>query len=330
MLISLFVGPPLMLGLGMATSMVAIVCLAPLVGAAYELYRPAVGAIVADLVSPVDRPRAYGLLYWAVNLGAAVAPVLAGFMARRSYLWLFVADAATTFLYGLIVWARVQETRPAVAPEGHRRGLAPVLADRLFMAFCGLSFVMAILFHQGWTSLSLYLAREGFSTSTYGSIVAVNGLLIILVQPFTGRMLARFDRGRVLVVAALLTGAGMVANALVRQAWQYGVAVAVWTLGEIASVPLTSAIAADLAPPDLRGRYQGVNWASWAVAGAVAPTLGAVVLGAGGVALWWWCGGVAAALAVAYRSFGRALREAAPARPMGTGVGGGAGAPARL
>jgi MFS family permease len=308
LLISLLVGPPLMLGLGLAHSITAIALLAALVGAVYELYRPAVGAMVADVVAAADRPRAYGHLYWAINLGAALAPVLAGLMARRSYLWLFAADAATTFLYGLIVLVLVPETRPRGVAGVRPPGLASLLADRLFLSFCGLTFVAAMLFNQGWTSLSLHLGSQGFSASTYGLVIAVNGVFIIALQPFAARLLGRFDRGRVLVGAALLLGAGLTANGLVERAWLYGVAVAVWTLGEIASMPLSSAIVADLSPADRRGRYQGMHSAAWGLGAAAAPTAGALLLGRGGGLLWWTCGAVAVALALGYRRFGDALR----------------------
>ena len=311
LLISLLVGPILMVALGLARSPVAIAVLALVVGSLYELYRPAVAAVVADVVPGLDRPRAYGLLYWAINLGAAVAPVVAGVMARRSYLWLFVADAATTFLYGLVVAAGVDETRPAVAPTDDRAaGLTPVLADRLFMAFSGLTFVTALLMVQGWTALSLYLAGRGLAASTYGLVIAVNGLVIIAVQPFATKALERHDRGRVLAAGALLLGLGLLGNALVHRPWLYAVAVAVWTLGEVATLPLASAIVADLAPAQLRGRYQGMHSTAWGVGAVAGSTSGALLLAGGGDRLWWLCGAIAAALAFGYRAFGRALLKA--------------------
>ena len=81
-------------------------------GLLYEMYRPVVSATVADLVRAADRPRAYGLIYWAVNVGASVASLLGGLIATRSYRALFVADAATTVLFGVILWAALPETRP--------------------------------------------------------------------------------------------------------------------------------------------------------------------------------------------------------------------------
>src|SRR5436190_7753168 len=111
----------LMLALGLARSTAAIVTLAPLLGFFSALPQPALQAAVADLVPADDRKRAYGLLYWAVNLGFAAASVLGGALAERHFGLLFVIDALTTFAYGVIVLVGLPETRPALAPD-HVRG----------------------------------------------------------------------------------------------------------------------------------------------------------------------------------------------------------------
>src|SRR4051812_37999794 len=77
--------------LGWLQAPVAIAAFVLLLGFVGECYRPAVSAAVADVVPPEDRPRAYGLIYWAVNLGFSIGLVLAGFLVRVSYSLLFVA-----------------------------------------------------------------------------------------------------------------------------------------------------------------------------------------------------------------------------------------------
>jgi MFS family permease len=309
MLVSLLGGPPLMVALGVSRSIGAIALLAPLVGAVYELYRPAVGAMVSDVVGSDQRLRAFGLLYWAVNLGAGIAPVLGGLLAHRGYEPLFVADAATTFLYGGIIWASVPETRPAPATTGEAPTMRRVLADRVFVAFCAITCVMAILYHQGWTALSLDMIRRGFSEASYGAVVSVNGFLIIALQPLAGRLLERWDRARVLALSACFVAIGLGMNAVAPSAVWLGVAVGVWTLGEIANAPTGSAIVADLASPDLRGRYQGLYSLSWSSAGALAPIIGGAVLGYSRTLLWVACSFVSMLLVGAYAILGLYLRR---------------------
>ncbi|HUR06050.1 MAG TPA: MFS transporter, partial [Nonomuraea sp.] len=70
-----------MLALGYSTSLAAIIGSMFLLGLVIDVYRPASNALVADLVSPVERPRAYGLLFWAINLGYAVGMTAGGWLS---------------------------------------------------------------------------------------------------------------------------------------------------------------------------------------------------------------------------------------------------------
>ena len=85
-------------------------------GLTIDLYRPAVSAMIADLVAPENRARAFALLYWAINLGVAVAGVTGGLLAARSYWLLFIVDAATCLAFAVLIARKVPETRPAQQP----------------------------------------------------------------------------------------------------------------------------------------------------------------------------------------------------------------------
>ena len=107
-----------------------------LAGGFIDFYRPATGALVHDLVDADDRPRAYGLLFWAVNLGFAAGATMAGALAERGYGLLFAIDAATCLACAAIVWRFVPPaTAPAVDHDEPGR-LRDVLADRVMVAFC--------------------------------------------------------------------------------------------------------------------------------------------------------------------------------------------------
>ena len=111
-----------------------------LMGWLSEMYRPAVAALIADVVPPEKRIRAFGLLYWVINLGFAVAMTIGGLAASKSFLMLFVLDALTMTLYGVLVFFKVPETRP-IHPESSdktaRPGLLDVIADGPFCCWLG-------------------------------------------------------------------------------------------------------------------------------------------------------------------------------------------------
>ena len=70
--------------LGLARRLWQIAVCALLLGVAMDVYRPAISAAVAEIVEPADRPRAFGLIYWAVNLGVSVSGVLGGLLASNT------------------------------------------------------------------------------------------------------------------------------------------------------------------------------------------------------------------------------------------------------
>src|SRR5689334_13264548 len=93
MLLGLGLGGLSVLAIAFAADVRVLCVLCFVGGATQQLYFPASNAAIADVVPPADRPRAYGLIYWAFNLGLTVGFAVGGVVPDR-YLWLlFVADA---------------------------------------------------------------------------------------------------------------------------------------------------------------------------------------------------------------------------------------------
>ena len=313
----------LLLGLCGSTAAVFALAFAPLAllpalvlaaGFFGESYRAPSLAAVADLVPAEDRERAFGLVYWGVNLGFAAGGAAAGLLASISTQLLFCADAATTLAFAGIVALRVPETRPIDQPAGHPlaetlRGLVATFRDRHLSAFLGFTFVAFLVFMQLNVALPLDVASKGFGPSTLGAIFTVNGVLITLLQPFAARALAAVDRGRLIAGAIAVVGLGFLLHGPAATAPAFAVAVAIWTLGEIAWLPPSSTLVADLSPLALRGRYQGAYSTCVSLAAFVAPLVGpALHARVGSVAFWAGC------CAVAFVAAGGQLAIAGPRR----------------
>jgi len=67
------------------------------------------------------------------------------------------------------------------------------------------------------------------------------------------------------------------------------VAVGVWTLGEITFVPVAAAYVANIAPGDMRGRYQGTWAGTWGASHVLAPALGTALFAVSPGLLWSLC-----------------------------------------
>jgi MFS family permease len=305
LLISFLVAPVNMVALGLARSLPLIAALCLLQGFFTDLYRPAVGAAIADMVPPEGRTRAYGYNYWAINLGAAFAPVIAGQLAHWSYLVLFLGDALTTFVFGLIVLWGIQETRPiedhAAAREGGSGRLARLGSEPLLLIFSGLTLLFGTIYMQGVVTLPVDMSAHGLGPDQYGLAIATNGALVVLLSIPVSRAATGWPRFRALAVAALLLGLGFGMTALSSRLWQYALAVAIWTLGEIVGATVAPAIVADLSPPDLRGLYQGVFGAAFGLSLFSGPVVGGWVYEhLGATELWIGCFAMGVLLSLGY------------------------------
>jgi MFS family permease len=139
--------------------------------------------------------------------------------------------------------------------------------------------------------------------------MATNGVLIIVAQPFVLRWLEARDRERVLVGASLLYGVGMLMHGLAPAVIVHIAAVVIWTTAEVIESPVRSAMVAQMAPSDARGRYQGAFVMTWGAAALVSPRLGTQLWeDVSPIAPWIGCFVLAVFVAVAFALTARMRR----------------------
>ncbi|MFI0976239.1 MFS transporter [Streptomyces sp. NPDC021093] len=287
----------------------ALAALVLLCGVSSTLHRASGTVVVSATVRASEHVRAFGLLYWAWNIGAAVSPVVSGFLLQTSAHWLVVLNVTTALLYSAAalrlpgsagcgrpcendgneptagrtqVWSR--------ATEPFRS--APV-APFLLLSFC-----LAAIYLQKQSTLPLDMAGHGLSPRQYGLVMSLNGLLIIAALPLVARLVKRIGSSAQFLWAALLLAIGFGSNALAHTPWTYAAAILVWTAGEILLVPQASAFLVRHAPEGRVGSYQGAYFFVWNLGLVLGAPLGMAILqGWGSRALWLGC--LALGLAVA-------------------------------
>jgi MFS family permease len=281
-----------LVALGLTTTPAGVLMLCGLLGLTSNTARPAFSAMMTDIVAAEDRVRAFSLNYWAINLGFAIAPVLGGLLARSGYLSLFLVDAATTLLFAVLVFLRVPESHPTLgAPRSSTAGsMVDVLRDRVFLSFVLLTFGFAVVFMQHMSTLPVQMDDDGLSPAQYGTLIALNGALIVLVTVPLTRWLQRHSHAHVLAVSCVFVGLGFGATMWASTPAQYAATIVVWTVGEVIGAAVGPVVVADLSPAAMRGRYQGVFGFSFAAASLIAPLLGGAVYDRlGGPVLWTGC-----------------------------------------
>ena len=231
--LSLYASAAAVLGLSRVGSLAVAIGVAFLAGVVFEAHRPAALALMADIVPPEGLVTAYAVLRLAANLGFAIGSVVAGFLATRSFVWIFVTDAATSVIFATIALTALpqgrvsrREQEPAAAAI-HTAG-----ADRAFLAVLFASVMVAFVFSQSQSTLPLeVVSRPGLTTQTYGWLLAMNSVIVVLFElPISAWTMHRPPR-LMIALGSALVGLGFGLTTLATSLPALAGTVAVWTLG---------------------------------------------------------------------------------------------------
>ncbi|MGH7282235.1 MAG: MDR family MFS transporter [Polyangiaceae bacterium] len=295
-------------------SLIAVVAL--LVGFCGDMYRPVVASITADVLPPEDRARGYGLLYWAVNLGVSISLLCAGAIADVSFTYLFVGDALTTFAFGALVCASVPDVPRSLpkSAKAHQTSIFAPYRDVRFLGVCLASLGIALMMLQGYVTLPLDMRAHGVTNVEYGAIFAINGIMVVVLQPFSSSIVSKHTPGRVLAACAVLTGFGFSICAISPGNISiYVLSLVIWTLGEIGGAPMMPALVSEMAPEQVRGSYQGAYQLSWGAASFLAPIVGTFMMHHFGArALWESCAALGLVCAGGYLTLVPSRNAGAP------------------
>jgi len=303
--LSMFSSAATMLALSQAPTLPLIILLTGLAGMTTELYRPASSGLLADLVLPERRVTAFAWYRLAINLGFAVGPTVAGLLASRSFLLIFLGDALTSIAFGLLaLFALPKSKHSSMAREPEQAELWEALrGDYRYLLFLLGSTLLAFVYFQHLSTFALQVQAYGLSSTVYGFLLSVNGVVIIFLELPISSVTRRFSTRPVIAVGWLLIALGFGLTAAAHTLPFLVITVVIWTLGEMVHSPVSATYVANLAPAHLRGRYQGIWGLTWSAGLILGPVLGTAIFSWNAVGLWLLCGalGLIAALLVLLR-----------------------------
>ncbi|MHA1473904.1 MAG: MDR family MFS transporter [Promethearchaeota archaeon] len=293
------------------TTLYFVVGLMGLVG---SLGGPARGAMIADVLPPEQRAEGYGILRVVVNLSATIGPALGGFLATRSFMWIFIGDAISSVITAAIFFFKIPETKPTKKEEGtdfpekpetvgeSTGGYKDVFRDWKFMFFIGVSMIMSLVYMNMNFTLPVFLVNDlSFSPQIYGWLISMNAFMVVIFQFYITRKVKKFPALVVIAIGNLLYGIGFAMYGFISSIAFVFIAMIIITIGEMIIAPFAQAIAANFAPEDKRGRYMAVfGWS-----GLFPMMLGNIAFGAimdnfNSIWVWYLCGALSLITIIGY------------------------------
>jgi MFS family permease len=277
MKVSLLLSASVMLGTLSARSFSALAVWIFVLALTTEMYRPANLAATSRLVSPEHHKAAFALNRLAINLGMSVGPALGGFLAELSFRMLFLVDAFTTILAGLVLtFCRFSVDSPVSRPPTeHGPPWRKALSDRSLVFFLLAMTPVTLVFFQDMTAMPLYFVQDlRLPAAAYGLSFTINTLMIVFLEVPLNLATVRWSHRFTLALGSLLVSLGFGMFGLVHGLAGAMGAVVVWTLGEMILLPGQTAYVAHIAPPGRQGQYMGMFSMAFALGFVIGPWLG--------------------------------------------------------
>ncbi len=148
----------------------------------------------------------------------------------------------------------------------------------------------------------------GFSSSQYGLLLTANGILVMLFQYPVTLWVVKLGRSEGLVLGSLFYVVGYASLGWFDSFGLAMLTIVLLTAGEVVVSPISSAVVAESAPPDKRGRYMGFFGVTQTLGIALAPLFGGVLLdrfSTQPLLLWGMIASVGAMAAIGFRIWGR-------------------------
>ncbi len=261
---------------------------------------PPQNALIARLATPESRQRVFGINFMLLNAGLGLGGLVAALLIidgdAESFQRLYLINSLAYVGYFIAVWP----LRAAGGPieieneEDEKAGYREVFQDKLLIRLAVATLIMLTFGYASVEAgLSLFVVSEaGLSAKTLGVIFGLNTATIVIAQAFVIKFIQGKSRSRMLALVGVMWA---VSWALVGFSTSFGPAYAlaviglgqvVFALGETFWSPIAPAMANDLAPEHLRGRYNAMTAFQWTIASSIGPLIAGLFLGRGLVSGW--------------------------------------------
>jgi MFS family permease len=258
-------------------------------GMAFGVGWPGIQSLIANVIPSEIRQRYFGMHFSLLNLGIGIGGIIGGFVVDVDRLWTFQAmylgDAASYLPAMLLLLVPLRHTGgPAATHEegsdAPRGSYLAVLRGPAVPSLVALTVMSAFVgYGQLNTGLPAY-ARvvSEVSTRGLGFAFAANTLVIVLLQLVVLQRIEGHRRTRVVILMSLVwamswlcLGASGLVPGTVGATLLVAACASVFALGETLLQPTLPAIVNDLAPDQLRGRYNALTSSIFQLASVAAP-----------------------------------------------------------
>jgi DHA1 family tetracycline resistance protein-like MFS transporter len=239
----------------------------------------AASAYIADISTPENRAKNFGLIGATFGLGFIIGPVIGGFLGEFGPRTPFLVTAELTLLnwvYGFFVLPESLKHENRRAFDWKRANpVGTVLSVWQYKVVAGLFVVLALLYisaHAVQSNWAYYtIEKFSWTTGMIGVSLGVVGLVFVIVQGGLIRViLPKLGHHRTVYAGLMLYAVGFLLYAFANQSWMMYAVTVVYCMGGMAG-PALQGIMSSAVPANAQGELQGAFASLMSMTSVVGP-----------------------------------------------------------
>ncbi len=244
-------------------------------------FKPSLQGSLAASVNEKNSSLGWGIFYWVVNIGAVIAPQLAGAIRTVSWQYLFLASAGITALNYLMLFTFKDVPSGADKTDGplavFKRTMVNIVEPRL-IAWLLIMSCFWLMMYQLWDLHPNFISDWVDSGAIVQALpipefwchetdrgvqvlqenmINLNAALIVLCMIPVSWMVRRMRTLSAMVVGMIVATGGVLVSGMSPSGWIFLMGVVFFSFGEMLTGPKKQEYLGLIAPPGKKGLYLG-------------------------------------------------------------------------
>jgi MFS family permease len=237
-------------------------------------YSPAAATVVGRVSAPGQRVRMFAFYQFALNVGAAVGPLIATFLLTRSSTALFLIDAFTSGLFAIAALRVPTDSDSRRDTHRPRNSRWPIRHDPRFLLFCFSVICVALVYAQTSGPLPLAFTGHHYSVQLFGYLLSANAIAVIFFQLPISSVASKWAPWVSLASGGFFICAGFGILLIGFSLPLLIINTLACTLGEMLVMPVRPAVAMTMSTEDSHASYQGALSTAQTIGQMLGPSAG--------------------------------------------------------
>ncbi|KQL52350.1 MFS transporter [Heyndrickxia shackletonii] len=283
MLSSVFTWAFVFIGFSFAKDPLAFFLLNALNGICRSFFEPTSQALMADLTEPEKRLRVFALRYTAINIGAAVGPLLGAYFGVVSSTVTFLITGSFYLIYGVILASLLRKYKVKLSHQVKKVSTIKdafniIRLDSSLRFFIIGGILVNIGYSQIDSSLPQHLGRMIENGPVlFSLLLSINAITVVVLQIPLSHLVEKWRVLHVMMLGSFFFVLGFLFMGFAGFWISFIISMVLLTIGEIFLFPSTSVFIDQIAKEELRGTYFGAAQFR-SIGNSVGPVMGGWIL----------------------------------------------------